>query len=151
VTASSACRRADVFRSPNGPPRNTTMAPEKLCISTQSDTGAQGPVWPAVGCPRNLKFRGVVEFKRHAAGYIRLSWIRHGARKELCSANQPQTASCLASLDCRSVEKRGREVTMASSRDEVELALRRDARCMRRAAVCMVGVQSMAHHRASTR
>jgi hypothetical protein len=36
---------------------------------------------------------------------------------------------------------------MASSRDGVELALRRDARCMRRAAVCMVKVCSMAHHR----
>jgi hypothetical protein len=55
VTGGSAASwRADAFRSTNGPPRNTTIAPEKLCISTQSDTGAQSSIWPSVGIPRKL-------------------------------------------------------------------------------------------------
>jgi hypothetical protein len=34
----------------------TTIAPEKLCISTQSDTGAQSSIWPSVENPRKLNF-----------------------------------------------------------------------------------------------
>jgi hypothetical protein len=51
---SGASWRADAFRSTIGPPRNTTIAPEKICISTQSDTGAQGSIWPSVGNLRAL-------------------------------------------------------------------------------------------------
>lgn len=40
---------ADAFRSHYGTPRNTNIAPARVCISTQSDVGVYRAIWPAVG------------------------------------------------------------------------------------------------------
>jgi hypothetical protein len=137
-SAGSTRRRFPQGKRPSS--QQPESPPENLCISTHNPIPVLPwrPFWTAVGNLRDLKFRDVVALKRTA------NWLLSALAAALTDrwgscvlANQPQTASCIGFSECRSVEKRGREVTMACWVDRAGMALRRNAMCKKWALVRM--------------